>query len=65
MLLKQSRLVWLASDCTGDTGGGFGMFTPEQISVDLPPKKESSVKVRLEQRKGGNMTRRGYKPEHK
>ena len=30
---------------------------------DLPPKKESSVNVRLGVEKGGRMVRKGYTPE--
>jgi len=31
--------------------------------TDLPPKKESSVNVRLEVKKGGRMVRKGYTQE--
>jgi len=31
--------------------------------VDLPPKKESSVNVRFEVKKGGQPVRKGYTPE--
>jgi len=33
------------------------------FTFDLPPKKESSCNVRLGPRKGGKVTRKGYRPE--